>query len=376
MKHMFAPFFQTPKGNLTIKDNSEPLLTIQGVNVKGKFRKYQFVRRRLKEISYGKVLAREIMSWTPDVVISSNSPLDPQRIIFERCRLLGIPFVFWLQDYYSLAIERILKSKNALVGSIIGKYYKRIERGLLRNSNAVIAITPDFVPLLSRWQVEDKRIHVIPNWAPIEELPRLEKNNSWSRLQGLDSMFCFIYSGTLSFKHNPFLLLQLANHHRLDARVRVVVISEGPVIEWLKKESSARGLTNMMFYDFQPFNRMPEVLASGDVLVAILEPGAGSYSVPSKILTYLCAGRALLVAVPNGNLGSRIVVENECGLSSDPDSVKDFLANSDYLVKNEQLRSTLADNAFAYAMKNFDIDRITDRFESIIRNIQAEGARR
>ena len=53
-----------------------------------------------------------------------------------------------------------------------------------------------------------------------------------------------------------------------------------------------------MLLPYQPFGRLSEVLASADVLVALLESDAGAYSVPSKVLTYLAAGRPILGAIP------------------------------------------------------------------------------
>ena len=40
------------------------------------------------------------------------------------------------------------------------------------------------------------------------------------------------------------------------------------------------------------------MLASADVLVALLETDAGAFSVPSKVLTSLSAGRPILAAIP------------------------------------------------------------------------------
>ena len=60
---------------------------------------------------------------------------------------------------------------------------------------------------------------------------------------------------------------------------------------------------------YQPFDRLPEVLASADVLVVILEPEAGRFSVPSKTLSYLCAGRAVLGSMPATNPAARLLTE-------------------------------------------------------------------
>src|SRR5436305_191914 len=52
---------------------------------------------------------------------------------------------------------------------------------------------------------------------------------------------------------------------------------------------------------FQPAEDLPAMLTSGDVLVAILEPEASRFSIPSKVLTYLAAGRPILALTPESN---------------------------------------------------------------------------
>ncbi|MFX6218512.1 hypothetical protein ABTF55_22190, partial [Acinetobacter baumannii] len=77
----------------------------------------------------------------------------------------------------------------------------------------------------------------------------------------------------------PELLLALAENAAA-ADVRVVVISEGHVVEKLKADAAQRGLNNMLVLPFQSFDVLRDVLGSADVLLSVLEPEAGQYSVP------------------------------------------------------------------------------------------------
>jgi len=108
-------------------------------------------------------------------------------------------------------------------------------------------------------------------------------------------------------------------------------------------------------------------LGSADVLVAILEPDAGVFCVPSKVLSYLCAGRPVLLAVPAENLVSRIVVEHDAGLVVEPTDLAGFRAAALRLAESPQLREQAGAAARHYAESHFDIDHIADRFERILR---------
>jgi glycosyltransferase involved in cell wall biosynthesis len=122
----------------------------------------------------------------------------------------------------------------------------------------------------------------------------------------------------------------------------------------------------MILMPFQPFEDLPMILATGDVLLAILEPDAGVFAVPSKVLTYLCADRPLLLSVPFENLAARIVRDNNAGIVVPPSETKQFVDSAMTLLGDPGLRNSLAANGKAYAKRKFDIDKITDRFEAII----------
>src|SRR4029453_8580026 len=121
------------------------------------------------------------------------------------------------------------------------------------------------------------------NWSPLNELPLRPKDNAFARQHGLHDKTVLLYSGTLGLKHNPGLLLAIAEAHRDNPNVAVVVVSEGLGASSLAERKAEGGLDNLHLLPFQPFDRMPEVLGAADVLLTILEPEAGIYSVPSKV---------------------------------------------------------------------------------------------
>jgi glycosyltransferase involved in cell wall biosynthesis len=214
--------------------------------------------------------------------------------------------------------------------------------------------------------VDPAKVSVVPNWALIEEIPVLPKDNPWSRRHGLHDKFVYLYSGTIGMKHNPAMLLELARRHSDDPKVRVVIVSEGIGAEWLRKEAAGENLTNLVILPYQPFRDLPEVLAAGDVLVGILEEEAGTFSVPSKTLSYLCAGRPLLLAMPLDNLAARITRDHKAGLTVAPGDLDGFLAAAGRLRDSESLRTELAHNARAYAEDTFPIEKTAAIFDRIL----------
>ncbi|MBV8166792.1 MAG: glycosyltransferase family 4 protein, partial [Alphaproteobacteria bacterium] len=358
--------FQSPKGPLAPRPDDPPGLEIRALTLGVAHRKYDLVRRWLQDRRYGALLADAVRAYKPDVVLGGNGPLEPQAMLLAVAHECRAGFVFWLQDAYGIAIDQLLRRKLPVVGALVGGYYRRLERRLWHASDAIVAITEDFRPMLAEAGIERDRVRVIQNWAPLDELPQRSRDNAWSAAHGLTDKRVLLYSGTMGLKHNPELLVQLARRFKDRPDVRVVVVSEGIGADHLSRAKQAEGLDNLLVLPFQPYEVLPDVTATADVLVVVLEAGAGVYSVPSKLLTYLCAGRAILGAIPLNNLAARIVERAGAGLVAAPDDAAGFVAAAQTLLDDPGRRAAAGASAREYAERTFDIRGIAARFEAVL----------
>ena len=361
--HLHFAGFQTPKGNLTVQPGDPELFTVEAITLDRPFAKTTFVARWRQENEVGRLIAARIAQLRPDVVISSNAPLDTQRHIQRAARRTGARFVFWLQDIYSRAIGAVVPQKIPVAGHFIAAWYKHLEFAMLRKSDRVVAITEDFRPILTKAGIADSRIAVIENWAPLEEIPPMPRDSAWAQAYYGQTGLRFLYSGTLGYKHNPHWLLALA---RRFPAAQVCVTSQGEVADGLAADAAAAGLANLSVRPWVPFADLPALLGGADIMVAFIEPEAGIYSVPSKILSYLSAGRPVLGAMPRENLATRLLETQQAGLVCDCTDTAAFLANAQRLADDAALRQTMGDNARSYALRAFDIENIGERFLGVI----------
>ncbi|WP_423141000.1 glycosyltransferase family 4 protein [Parablastomonas sp. CN1-191] len=366
VRHMHFAGFQTPKGKLLRAADDPVTFDVIPITLEKPFAKDSFVRRRSQEIEVGKRFAAALARFKPDVVISSNAPLDTQRVFQRAARKAGARFIYWLQDIYSHAIAKVVPAKFPVIGHAAAAWYRHLEARMLRASDAVVPITADFVPILTDWGVDPARIAVAENWAPLDEIPPMPRDNAWAGANYPAQGTRFVYSGTLGYKHNPEWLLALARHRPESS---VTVFSQGEVAGKLAADGA--DAPNLSVRDWVPFADLPAMLGGADVVIAVIEPEAGIYSVPSKILTYLAAGRPILAAMPAENLAARLIEEHEAGLVC-AGNTREFLALADRLANDAALRQGMGANGRAYAERAFAIDAIADRFEDII--ARATGA--
>jgi glycosyltransferase involved in cell wall biosynthesis len=372
VRHFYFAEDIGPKGASATTPDDPPTLSIEPISMGG-YSKTNLIRRRQGDIRYGKVAAKAIAAFSPDVVLSGNTPVEAQQQIMRAAAGGGSAFIFWVQDFFGLATERLLAKRWLGLGRHVARHYGALEARLLRESDGVVVITDDFKVQLDRCGVDPFKVAVIPNWGALDSLPEQPKDNSWSRDHDLADKFVFLYSGTLALKHNPSRLLALARAFADDPAVRVVLAASGVSVDQLKAAPAGETPHNLVFLPLQPIGLFPRMLGAADVLVALLEADAGEFSVPSKVLSYLCAGRPTLLSAPGGNLASRIIDQAEAGLCVAAEDETAFLAAARRLREDAAWRQEAGTAARAYAEANFEITGVADRFMQLFHRLRPDA---
>jgi colanic acid biosynthesis glycosyl transferase WcaI len=324
------------------------------------------------ELVYGRAVSRVAQRMHADVVLSANTPLIAQRLLLRRTRRNGARFIYWMEDWISVAQTRKAKRKLGRLGVLAGVALRWLERSSLLGSDHVVAATTGFLPALDGYELPPERVTVIPNWAPLDEIEPMPRANHWAIEHDLVDRVVFMYAGSLGLKHEPGLLVDLA---QALPDVSVVVVAEGSGADFVASEAARLALSNVLVLRSQPYALLPQVLATADVLVAILDADGGAYSVPSKVLTYLCAQRPILACVPSDRMTGQIVIESEGGVVVEPGAADEFISAARKLSDDAQLRESLGACAREYAVKTFDIRRVADAFESVFESVVGPTSR-
>ena len=341
--HSYAQYFETPKANFNEKSQCKNL-KIVAIKIKQKFKKDNFFSRRSNDVFYGKKIINLIEDQKPKIIICAQVPLDPLYEIIKYCKSNKIKTVFWMQDIYSVAISKILNKKIPLIGRLIGKYYFYLEKKCEHLSDKIIVISPDFKKFLDKESLSKTK--VIENWSPFIK-PKVSKIQYYKRKLNPLNKFCFIYSGTLGYKHNPELFIKIAEKFPNSI---IIVSSKGKFALKLKKISQ-RKLLNIKVIDWIDYKHLSSFLSIADVFIVTLDSNASAFSVPSKIYAYLTLGKPILASMPFENLGSKKIKKIKVGYVSKPENIKAFLSYSEKIVKSKNLRLQLSKNSKNYSKK-------------------------
>ena len=348
------------------KDHLNDKLKIKGIGKNISYDKNNFITRFFKDLEYGKEVSKQISEIKPDIVISGNCPTLAQELIIKSCHKNNSKFVIWVQDFYSHAVKLLLKKKISFFSYPISFLFEYLEKKQLNQADKLIIISNNWVKKLSSWNVENKKIHYIPNWGDIKNIKYLEKKpTSFLDKNSFEiNKFKIIYTGTLALKHNPKIITNIAINNK---DIDILVIGAGSGFQKLKNMKNIP--LNIKMLPLQPYKKMSDILNSADVLLGILSKDASKFSVPSKILNYLCAGKPIILSAPKDNLAATIISESKSGKTFEPQDLNGINNFLKILMTDSTIRQKYSLNARDYDENNFKIEKISLKFENIINNL-------
>ena len=116
---------------------------------------------------------------------------------------------------------------------------------------------------------------------------------------------------------------------------------------------------------FQPYDAYADLLATGDVLIGSVSPEIGVLFVPSKVISYLCARRPIVLAAPSQNLAAQLIRDSGAGRVVPADDAAAMTMAVQSYLDDSQLWHAAAEQGRRYAEQSFEIERIADRFERL-----------
>jgi colanic acid biosynthesis glycosyl transferase WcaI len=362
--HSYCAAYVSGKGHLTAAPGESIRFASIGNDLV--IDKMAFGRRLVQELKLGVELARQVRRLRPDVAMLANVPIPTLAVFTVAMLAMRLPWVLWHQDIQAVAIRSFAGASLSAKFRVVAKGIEIAERWCSRRAAAVVVIADSFVDVHRQWGTADK-VTVIPNWAPLDEIFPVERKNNWAVEQGVEDTRTLLYSGTLGLKHNPALLVGLARAVIDQGQdVRLVVVNQGPAEQLLRDEAERLDVP-LTLLPFQPYEQLPDVLGSGDVLVVLLEQDAGAFSVPSKTLSYLCAGRPILGLMPSENLAATLVDEvGGCVLPPHETSLPEAAAWVTSVLSDRERWAGLGQAARDLAEREFALSTSADKFEAIL----------
>ena len=253
-----------------------------------------------------------------DAVLAVSPPLTLAATGWAIAKRRKAAFVFNVQDIYpDVAVELgVLTNKRVVSASY------RLERWSYGVADAVTVLSEDLHDNVARKTAEPEKVRVIPNFVDTDWIKPSDRANAYRREFGLEGKTVVMYAGNVGLSQGLGLVIEAAA--ALSYEDDLVFVINGGGADRDRLMEKARGLDNVRFVDIQPAERLPEVLAAGDIHLVTLKRGLARSSVPSKTYSTLAAGRPLLASVDEGSEIANVVNRTGAGTAVPPEDPEAF----------------------------------------------------
>ena len=298
-----------------------------------------------------------------DTVVVLSPPLTLGTVgkvaaVRHRCKL-----VLNLQDIFPDIAVALGKIKSRSLIKVLEKYEKITYSG----TDAITVLSKDLQENVNRKIDRIKnspQIAVIPNFLISSSIKPQNRLTEYREEHKIGEKFVVMYAGNLGNSQSFELITNAARKHEDRDDIGYVINGGGVMSSRLKQQ--ANELRNLVVIDYQPIERLPEVLATADLHLLPLRTGLGGMSVPSKIYSIFASGRPVIASVDPGTEIERIVTESEGGVVTPPDDFDSFISVLEDLIENSELLEEMGKKARVWLENCYAPKTVADSYLDLI----------
>jgi colanic acid biosynthesis glycosyl transferase WcaI len=313
------------------------------------------------------VMLRQI-PWRPDVVMVTEPPLVcvPQaRLVARLSRAKS-----WLH-ILDFEVDTAL-GLGMLRGSGVSQLLYKAEHFAMRGIDRISTISEKMRRQIVKKGIPEDRVYFFPNWADTEFVRPLKRDDEIRREFGTgpDDVLV-LHAGNMGEKQGLELILDAAEQLRKRSEIKFAMVGAGAARERLQQRAGKRRLDNLRFYPIQPLERLPLMLAAGDIHLVVQRREAADLVMPSKLTNILSAGRACIATVDPNTAIHGVLNDHDCGVTIPPESATELAASIAALADDVALRERLGKSARRYAELYLQKDQILSNFETELQRFVA-----
>ena len=306
--------------------------------------------------------------WEPDLIILIAPTLFccPNVFIF---RLLSFKKILTLLQIHDFELEAAFK-----LGILKGKFLKematKIEMILFKSFHKVGVISKSMEKKINNKGISKNNTFYFPNWIDLKYIKQKKLKDKYTnkyrkKLKISPEKIIILYSGSMNQKQGFSFLLPIIRHFKKHKNVFWLFGGEGPSKNELI--NSTRDIPNIQFLSFQKSDELSEWLNTGDIHIIPQNEEVEDLLFPSKLISILGSGNPI---VSNSNVNTELgKFVDKAGIRVDPNDQIGFINALDCLIKNENLRLKLGQNARKLAKEEFSKEVVLENFEKLVNRL-------
>ena len=300
-----------------------------------------------------------------DVIYCASPPPAAAIAALLLGRLRGQPYVIKLTDLASDAAiaTDIVKNREAL-------YLARaIEGFVYRNAAKIVCLCQGFIDRLKERNILADKLHIISDWADTERGLPLENAKAFRAANGLSTEdFVVLHTSNMGKKQDLLNVVRAAEISQGLPGLVWVLVGQGEERATLEKEVAARKLKNIRILPLQPSDMLAEMYSGADILLLNQKAAMEDAVIPSKLLTYMAAGRPILAAANQNSEAARQIRTADCGAVVPAEDPRALVDGAVILRENTSARNRFGANGRKHALAHFQKLKVLKEYESFFRH--------
>jgi glycosyltransferase involved in cell wall biosynthesis len=243
------------------------------------------------------------------IFVYAPSPLIQALPALFLSFLKRAPVTLWVQDLW----PDVLKATGHVKSPFLLRLITFVVRYIYRQTDLILVQSEAFRASVERLTGNASKIRYFPNLAKASKGGDAYSSAAHDLSLAMKKSFSVVFAGNVGRAQSIETIVEAACHLRNAGNIKIFIVGSGSRLEWIAAEIERLALNNIVLAGRFPASDMPPILAAASALLVTLgEDHTISLTVPSKIQSFLAAGRPI-VACLNGE-GARILTEAKAGL--------------------------------------------------------------
>jgi colanic acid biosynthesis glycosyl transferase WcaI len=316
------------------------------------------IKRILHEASFiVGVTLRAMLRKRPDVLLAVSPPLGLTAPAILLRHLWGVPYVYDVEDLQpDSAADLGMLPKWAV------KLLYRVESAAYRHARLVTTLTPSMRQRLIAKGLSEYKVELLEprmDESLIDLLP--EEGDTFRRRYDLGAKFLVTHSGNMGVKQGLDVIVDAAALNRADESLLFLCVGNGAECARIKRRAAELDLGNVRFLPLLGEKDFRGLMAASDICLVTQRHTVSEVAFPSKIVTYLAAGRPIVASVSPECEVARMMCESGAGKVAAADNPAALL-DAICALRRDGLRKA-GENAREYACARWSSARVLGELE-------------
>ena len=293
----------------------------------------------------------------PDVLLVVSPPLGLAAAAILLSGVWRIPYVFDVMDLQPDAAGDL----GMLPAWVVKGLYK-VEAAAYRHARMVTTLTPSMKKRIIDKGVSEEKVELLEPRMD-ESLVDLkpEEASAFRKKYHVGEKFLVTHSGNMGVKQGLNVILDAAALNRDDDSMLFLFVGNGADCERIQIRAGGMKLSNVRFLPLLEQGDFRGLLAASGVCLVTQQQTVSEIAFPSKIVTYLAAGRPIIASVNPDCEVARVVTESGAGRVVDAEE-PEALAAALREMRDEDLIQ-FGENAREYASMRWSSVRVLGHLE-------------